>query len=403
MKEQIKKFDGKLETLLWVTWIILVGLSYLLAVKISAPKYEVVDTVSPISYTIETEDGDRVDSKLYYCWMHEFFKSPKAVFYDPKYDEMKRIKDKFYHESVMKMGESEYSGIIYHAKWMWFVIFVIIASILVAVYGDRLRDRLVCNRIKKLPDFLSCTYFLFSDRSKSTKKEIMSLIPLVADSYIESRKYELERKFSPALYNLVMFWLSLIKLSGSTTIAYQHVFKDELIEPKKYFNNLLDFYNSKRGIIPEAESYINSLREYLTNDYVSYPKLTNNVSYTSSITTQLNKLFTEIMGSEIFRFQESQFFSTMRVTTVLRNSTKYYTWSGSSWSGKRLPGICINVYIERNMGSNKDGKNTMWYDVLLPVSTYKSTDEEFKLEDFYTNMVVQTLDTLNNTLTKEDK
>lgn len=399
MKEKIKKLDTRLGAMLWIAWVILLGVSYLLAVRITAPEYETVSSIDPIPYEYQTEDGDRIESTYYYTWYHKDFKSPKAILYDPQTDRTRDIKDEYYHKAVTLMGESQYNGIIHHAKWVWFAILTILCSILAAIYGDRLRDRIVCNRIKKKPDFLSCTYFLYSDRSESTKKEIRNLIPLVADAYIASRKSELEKKFSPKLFNLVMLWLGIVKSTGSTTIYYRHYFEDKLIDQKQFLSNYADYLKRKRGIIPGVESSITYTENCLCHDYIDIPKLANNPAYAECITSQLNKLFAEIMGSEIFKFASSTYNYTMKVRTYIRNSTTYFSWDDKISKGKKYPGTLIEVSIDRFILSKDGEDNTMWNCYLEPVSTYKSTEDDFNLTDFYTNMVVHTLDNLKDTFT----
>lgn len=401
MKEKIKKLDKRLTTVLWIVWVVLVVASYFLAVKLTAPKYEIVNPEDAVEYTFETEDGDRVESVYYFAWQHDFLQSPKVVFRDDKYDKTVGVKDEYYQSVVSKIDKSKYSGIIYHAKWIWFGLFFILSSILVAVYGDKLRDRFICNKIKKNPDFLSCTYFLYDGRSESTKKEIQSLIPKVAGSYIDSRKVELQKQFSPALYQLVSIWLGTIKYSGSTTILYRHIFKNELVNQKEYLKRLINYWDRKRGIDPKAEEYIEYDKGLLNKEFVDFPILNNKNSYTSSITKQLNELFTKVMGSEIFKFEDSLLISGITVETTLENAVKYFSWSGSSYSGKDFPGIKIRVSVLNSFGKSGDKREVLWSDVLSPVTTYTVSDDDFKVEDLYSNMIVQTLDTLSKELLKK--
>lgn len=401
MKEKIKKLDKRLTTVLWIVWLVLVVASYFFAVKLTAPKFEIVNPEKAVEYTFETEDGDRVESAYYLAWQHDFLKSPKVVFRDDRYDKTIGVKDEYYQSVVSKIDKSKYSGIIYHAKWIWFGLFFILSSILVAVYGDKLRDRFICNKIKKNPDFLSCTYFLYDGRSESTKKDIKSLIPKVAGSYIDSRKVELQRQFSPALYQLVSIWLETIKYTGSTTIHYGHKFKNELVNQKEYLNRLISYWDRQRGFDPKAEQYIEYDKGLLNKDYVDFPVLNNKRSYTSSITQQLNELFTKIMGSEIFKFDDCRFGEGLTVETTLENNVKYFSWSGSSYSGKEFPGIQIRVKVLNSFGKSGDERDVLWSHVLFPVTTYSVADDDFKVEDLYGNMIVQTLDTLTQELLKK--
>lgn len=399
----IKQLDNVLDVSLWGIAIILVVLSWFVAEWITAPEYEPVTSEVAIPYSFETDDGDRIESTYGLAWQHKGFSSPVPVAYDPEYDKMVQFKEEYVESYKAQMPESEYSGILYHMFWVWFLILAIGSCVLVIWLGPNIRDRILCNHIKKSPKFLDCTYFLFHDRSAATEAEVRKLVPAAAASYISANRYSLERRFSPMFFNLMMNWMQVIKSTASTTLNYTYRFQNQLTDQKSYLNSLIHYWDSQRGIDPNADACKESCERMLQKQYVPMPAISDSGTYAHSVTGQLKKLFTEIMGAEVFSFSAVQQISNMHypnriyVTTRLLNTTEGFTWSGEAWQGYIFPGIRIVFTISHYV----DGKEVvLWARDLPPKCNYRAQDSEFSEKNLYTNMVVQTIDTFTENLKK---
>lgn len=398
----IKKLDNYLDFSLWLIAIVLIILSWFVAKWITAPDYEPVISDVAIPYSFEKDDGDRIESTYGLAWQHNSFLSPVPVAYDPEYDKVASFKVEYLEIYKAKMPESRYGGILYHMFWIWFLVLAIGGCVLVIWLGPKVRDRILCNRIKKSPRFLDCTYFLFHDRSASTIAEVRELVPATASAYLLDNKKVLEEKFSPAFFELIMNWMQVIRSTTSTTLTYTCRFQNQLIDHIAFLKERVNYWDNQRGIKPNADTYKEEWEKLLENKFVSLPPISDSSTYTRSVTEQLKKLFAEIMGSEVFSFCAAPQISNIHypnriyVTIRLFNARNIFKYTGDSpLKEYSFPGIKIEFTISHYVDGNE---RVLWSRVLPPKCTYRCQPMEFDVNDLYANMVVHTIDTFTENL-----
>jgi len=405
----IKRLDSLLDAALWIAAILLVVGSWFMAEKLTAPEYEPVPSDFAISYTFETSDGDRVESAYGLAWYHKSFSAPVPVAYDQQYGRMATFKDEYVEKYRAMMSPSEYPGFWYRMFWVWFILLSVACVAIVIILGPMLRDWILCTQIKKNPKFTDCTYFLFSSRSDSTTKAIRKLVPGCAVKYLRDNKRTLEKRFNERFYKLIMDWMNVIVHTASTSIPFEYRFENKLKSHEEYIRGLLSYWNSRRGIDPKADDYIEELNARLNNNkYVPIPKIKDSDTYERSVVKQINKLFTEVMGTEIFSFHTDSIEDILHarfkgikpenriyVTITLQNSLNTFTWSGQAWSGYYFPGIEIAFTISHYVDVKE---RILWSKTLTPKCTYRAKESDFSETALYTRMVVETVDSFTETL-----
>lgn len=408
---KIKTLDKILDVCLWVIFGFCVLASWFIAKAITAPDYELVNTDFTMEYEFQTDDGERVNSVYQLAWEHvNVYRTPIPVAYDSKYKKVVYFKEGYIEKYKAIMPESKYIGLHRHVFWVWFIGLSVIFGIILLIYGSNCRDWILYYRIKNGDvSFLDMSFFLYNtDRNDKVRVKVMALVPRAAEKYVRDNRYSLSRKFSPNFYNVLIKWLEVIASTGSTTIPYEYVFENKLIQMQEYLKNEINYWDTRRGVNPNADAIIRNLCNKQTKDYVTIPHLCELPSYRTSVTEQLKKMFADVMGAEVFTFQPSSTFnsqiyalrsgSRVVVRTMLCNDAdRTFTWGGSAYQGMKLPGIRVIFSVDIVKGGTT---TRLWEGNLQPVCNYTATDANFKLEDLYNNMVVHTIDTFVSTMKK---
>lgn len=408
---KIKRIDQLLNVSLWVIFLLCVALSWVVADKISAPDYELAESEYAEPYTYETDEGERVTSTYYLAWYHKkSYVNPDLVVYDPSNGRAEFFKPEYLEKYKAMAAESNYKGLWHHLFWVWFIVLSLGFGIVICLYGPDLRDKILARILRGRRDqFLELSYFMFdTDRCASARQQVRAMIPSAAKQYILKNHYYLSRKFSEKFYEVLVGWFNVIARTGSTTIPYTYQFENHLTQMQSYIEFLIKYWDTKRGIDPKADDNINYLRKLQEKKYVTIPTITEDRSYETSVTNQLNKMFADIMESEVFTFKaQSGYASALHgvgrrekvvVKTALYNDvSKSFTWSGSSCSGMVFPGIRVFFTVDIVRG---DDVTNLWRGDLEPVCNYTSKDEDFSESDLYSNMIVHTIDTFVSTMKK---
>ena len=356
----------------------------------TAPDYERIDSEVRFPYTYDNSDGETLDSYYELAWSHTGY-SPELVAHDFFNGKTMEIKEEYLAEYKEEATPSNYKGIWYHVFWVWFGIFVIIDIFVVYRFGQEVRDRILFSKLNRNVTFENCTYFLYHDRYAHLD-EVRKMLPVTAPQYIINKKPELEAKYSPTFVSLIIQLLRSIAVQGSTEINYHYSFSDELKPQLEYLDNLQQYWRTQLGAKPKAQEYINDIDRLKGYKYAPFPDFGGTEEYAPSVTSQLDKLFKDIMGSEIFRFNACKFAladalkrpGMLFVTTRLLNTPQNFTWSGSNVSSK-FAGIDVvfTIYVYED----KD-KKVLWDNTLTPECNYRASEDEFSEQALYRNMVL---------------
>lgn len=405
----IKKIDEILDISLWIVFALCIALSWIIAKIITAPDYELADSDFSEQYIYETEDGERITSNFYLAWDHKnSYIHPDLVVYDPTNCKVEFFKPEYLEKYKSMASESKYIGLWHHLFWVWFIGLSLIFGILIGIYGPDLRDVILVRILRgRRNQFLELSYFLFNtSRLQSARREVQSMIPAAAKQYVIQQRRSLSCRFSEKFYNVLIGWLNVISRTGSTTIPYTYQFENKLIQMQQYLTNLINYWDTQRGINPDADSIISYYRALKSKDFVEIPLITKQDGYEKSVTAQLNRMFVDIMGSEIFTFQADSYFLSafhairsgerVVVKTILYNdASKTFKWSGSHHAEEAFPGIRVFFTVDIIKGTQV---TNLWQGDLEPVCNYTSTDEDFSEADLYNNMVIHTIDTFVSTM-----
>lgn len=398
----IKKLDSVLDWCLWGIAILLIGACWWGAGKMTAPDYERIDSEVRFPYNYETKDGETIESSYELAWSHSGY-SPALVAHDFTNGKTVEIKEEYLAEYKEQATPSAYRGWWRHVFWVWFIVLVIIDICLVYRYGQELRDRILFPKIKDNPTFENCTYFLFHDRY-AHESDIKRMLPYSAPQYIKNKKKELEATFSPTFVSLIVELLESVVAQQSTEIKYHYSFSNELKPQYEYLENLQNYWRTQLGANPKAQENINIIETLKQQRYAAFPDFGGADEYASSVTEQLNKLFKEIMGSEVFKFSAYHFTfaeafkcpGMLFVSTRLLNTPRDFSWSGSNVSCM-FAGIDVvfSIYAYENRE-----KKMLWNHILTPECNYRATDEDFSEAALYKNMVHTTIGTFAENLKK---
>lgn len=398
----IKKLDSVLDWCLWGIAILLIGACWWGAGKMTAPDYERTDSEVRFPYNYETKDGETIESSYELAWSHSGY-SPALVAHDFTNGKTVEIKEEYLAEYKELASPSIYKGWWRHVFWVWFIVFVIIDICIVYRFGQEIRDRILFSKIKDNPTFENCTYFLYHDRY-AHNEDVRSLLPVTAPQYIISKKRELEATFSPTFVSLIVDMLKSVAVQGSTEVRYHYSLSNELKPQLEYLNDLQHYWRSKLGANPKAQDYINDIERRKKEHYASFPNFGGAEEYASSVTSQLDTLFKDIMGSEVFKFcayksvfaEAAKLPGMLFVTTRLLNTPASFSWSGSNVSCL-FAGIDVvfSIYIYEN-GNRK----MLWNHTLDSKCNYRATDEDFSEAALYRNMVHSTIGSFTENLKK---
>lgn len=398
----IKKFDSNFDTALWIIFIALGIASWFLCKNLSAPEYERVDNPIVKSYTYTDDDGDVVESQYEAVWYHKNFSSPSIVLYDGSRDKAFEIKDEYLPEYESLMPESRYGAFFYRWFWVMFALFVIVAGLVVYYVGGALRDTILYNKIKSNPTFADVAYFLYTDRV-CKRDDVRALIPATIDSYIKNQIPQLAKKYPQSFVNLVISLLCEIKRQNDTKIKFFLQYLENTKDQLEYLKVLSAYWASPERTHPDAAKYRERVDFLRQKKYVKIESTVTPQEVAEIVTRQLNKLFTDIMGSEVFSFQayESTMLDNFKlngsifVKVETENTPRTFTWSGDGYKDIEFPGIDVRVTIYHY---DSKEKKILWNKLLEPKCTYEA--ETLKISDLYDNMIKKTLESFDEELKK---
>lgn len=398
----IKKFDSNFDIALWIIFIALGIASWFLCKNLSAPEYERVDNPIVKAYTYTDDDGDVVESQYEAVWHHKNFSSPSIVLYDGSRDKAFEIKDEYLPEYESLMPESRYGAFFYRWFWVMFALFVIVAGLVVYYVGGALRDTILYNKIKSNPTFADVAYFLYTDRV-CKRDDARALIPATIDSYIKNQIPQLAKKYPQSFVNLVISLLCEIKRQNDTKIKFFLQYLENTKDQLEYLKVLSAYWASPERTHPDAAKYRERVDFLRQKKYIKIESTVTPQEVAEIVTRQLNKLFTDIMGSEVFSFQayESEMMETWKVNGSIfvkvetENTPRTFTWSGEGYKDIEFPGIDIRVTIYHYVQKEK---KILWNKLLEPKCTYEA--ETLKISDLYDNMIKKTLESFDEELKK---
>lgn len=394
---KVKQFDNRFDVLLWALFIILLFPCWKLADKITAPKYERNNKDITIEYSFTKDDGSHVNSKYELIWGHEGY-SPRLKFRDFQYDRTADVADQYLNEYLATAAPSAYPHWWQHIFWWMFGGLAVIDALTICFAGQWIRDQLLYRKIVKNPQFVDCTYYLYHVRFAHVD-DVKRLLPLGASKYIESKIPELQKKYSQDLVSLVYRTLCTVVAQKSTQIKYYLSFKNSLKNQNDFLEDIQKYWYSRRGADPKAQQYIDDLEKYKKERFEPFPQFSEN-EFHENVTRELDEIFKKVMDSELFKFEayKHPFATALKIPGIifvdvtLMNSESSFTWSGDKAVDK-FAGIRVkfSIYIFRNKE-----KVILWEKILPPSCNYTSTDEDFKPEHLYRNMVITTIDTLSS-------
>ncbi len=398
----IKKIDSNFDIALWIIFLALGVASWFLSEKLCAPEYEYVDNPIVKTYTFSTDDGDVVESEYEAVWYHENFSSPRIVLRDRHYGKTYEIKDEYLPEYQSLMPESRYKAFFYRWYWVLFPLFVILSGIIVYFVGGAIRDTILAGIIKRNPTFSGVAYFLYTDRI-CKRDEVKALISATIDSYLKNKVPEIAKKYSPAFTTLIIQMFTTIRYNNDTKVTYFMSFIKNAKDQRQFLKTLSTFWSSQIGKIPGAEEERDKIETLRQKKYVAIETGITEEKISQIVSRQLDKLFTELMGEEIFSFDAFNADSADRhklegklfVTVSTGYTTRTISWSGDDYKDMTFPAIDIMVKIYHYVNSEKV---VLWNKTLAPKCTYKS--EHMNVSDLYDNIIEKTLESMTESLKK---
>ena len=155
------------------------------------------------------------------------------------------------------------------------------------------------------------------------------------------------------------------------------------------------------GKSSNAEEAILKINQLLEMTYLPISLLINEDDIYRAVDSQLNKLFTGILGGEVLKFSAAEhryakaakLANKMFIDINVRNHSNYFTWSGSAVpAGTAIPGLEIEFKIYHFVNGTE---KVLWDKYLIPVCTYHAKDDEFAASELYKEMVIQTIATFD--------
>lgn len=390
---KLKQIDKVFDYCLWGVFALAVIFSYLKKDAFSAPKFEIANTEYTLPYQYETEDGERINSCYYLAWKHDGFAfSPDVVAYDPSNGKWSEFKDEYIDENKAKMSESKYS-FWQRIGWVYFGIYVILSALIVYFVGGWIRDFILYNIVKKRNTFADASYYLYENRRGFTS-EVKKILISHIDEFIAVKQKELSAIYQPNFVHLIGQILTTIKETGDTRVKFYYSYFNNVEPQQEFLKKLAIYWESQIGKEPDAEKTRDAVNELRQRSYTDIKIKTDASDCAPIVTSELKKLFTKILGGEVFNFEAYQSaYATAShkpghifVTTTIRNTVSRFTWSGTEVSGKSIPGLTITFQIYHYV---KGQKIILWNRVLSPVCTYKA--ENLDLADLYENMITETI------------
>lgn len=393
---EFKKLDKKIDLYLWIVFLLLCVASWCAAYHLKAPDIEIVNLES-VPYTFTDEEGVTVESNYKLAWLHKEFTSPEIIFYDPIYKNKATVRDEYLPKIQAEMPSSRYKE-FYH-RWFWVILPVLIVLSAITVYfgGGAIRDNIMYRKLINNPNFKDCSYFLFTDRIAKSK-DAKLLIPSTIGKYINTKINDLNKRYNETFVNLVKKMLEAIKKYQSTEISYSIKYKHNFVPQKEFLKEMLNIWEKRLEVDSMAPEICQKLKFQIEKwEFIEIESDVTAADLSPIITFQLNKLFKEIMGEEVFKFTNNiaddltfhpQLVEPheLHVSINARNDIRTFTWSGEEMRDKNVPG----VHIQFTISCYINGKETiLWNKSLSPVSTYRA--EVFDAKKFYNHMIKETV------------
>lgn len=397
----MKKIEYFLNLILVALAVVLCVYSWIFSSRITSHEYEQIESDVLLPYQFSQEDdGMVIQSEYRLAWKHSTFFDSRVVAYDSIYDNYEYLKQEYEEEYKSTMPQGKYYNWYYQCFWIYLILFLLISLVTLYFVGIRVRDYILYLIISIYPTFRKCAYFLYSKRT-CCKDSVELLLPKAVENFIKSEKNNLLRKYDANFVELIIFMLRTIGKQLSTEVKFYYNYNRKIVSHDQYLNNSRNYWISQIGIDPKAENVVESIKGLQTKQYVELSFGGDSQEFQYSVARQLSKLFSEILGSAIFKFVatrgEEGKSGILYVTTSIENSSSYFTWSGASQIGKNFPGLRVRFDVYHYVG---DQKTMLWSKYLEPVCKYSCPDSEFRVYDLYTNMVRQTIETFVSSLKK---
>lgn len=399
----VKKLDQTLNVgICIIVCIIAIG-CFFFSRTFKAPEFEPVESSVKIPYVYSSEDGERYDSFYVLAWMHKNFKSPQVVAYDPSNDNFSTFKPEYQEKYKEMMPESQYP---FYTRWTLaiFILLALVIGAVIALAGMYIRDAILCNKIEKNKDFKDCSYFLFHDRIGFEKK-VQSFIGDGIEAYIEEKSPELYKKYHKNFADLVVNILKDIRKRNTTTVPYNLIFIDNTIDQKAYLSDLKDYWTARIETDKDAESFIKFLNNQLEKKYIDICLDVKTSDIGTTVDTQMNKIFTEFLGEEIFKFKyrdrrDSAISSgVLYVDVRATNHSNAFTWSGKDIpSDTYIPGVSVNFKLYHYIDHKEHLLRSRH---LGPVCNYECVEGAFDKSSLFSSMVFGALKQAYDKMTTE--
>lgn len=395
-----KQLDKALDTCLWILFGLLVVASFFFSNSFKAPKFEVVETSIQIPYVYSSEDGERYESFYVPAWKHEAFAKPQVAVYDPRNGKNAELKPEYVAEYRAQMPESAYP---FYTRWTWgiFALLSIAAGFFAYWVGGYFRDMILYLKLKANPSFTECAYFLYEDRV-GFRSSVKKLIGHNIGVYINTKSQELYKKYREDFAGLLIHILNTVRRSNDTEVLYYLTYNNFTTDQKTHLTRLRSYWDSMIGKNANAESNVKFINSLMDKDYLAVNLLINEHDIYHAVDKQLNKLFTNILGSEVIKFNaaDSKYAKIAKLSNKVfidinvRNHYQSFTWSGTAVpTGTSIPGLEIEFKIYHYVNAVE---KVLWDKYLVPVCTYKAKDDEFASSELYKTMVLQTIETFDN-------
>ena len=395
-----KKLDKILDGCLWILFAVLVIGTFLFTRSFKAPKFEIVETSIQIPYEYSSIDGKRYDSFYIPVWKHEDFKRPKVAVYDPRNGHNADIKPEYIEEYKAQMPRSSYP---FYTRWT-FAIFGLL-TIMVTLFsywiGGFFRDMILYLRLKRDPSFTECAYFLYKDRV-GFRGGVKKLIGKGISMYINTKSQELYKKYREDFASLLVHILTSVKVNNDTEVTYYLTYKNLTTDQISYLSHLRSYWDKQIGKDSNAENNVKYLNSIINKKYSDIRLLLDEKDIVNEVNNQLNKMFSNILGSEVLKFygvkndyaKAAKLSNRIFIDINVRNHHNSFCWSGQAISSDtNIPGLEIEFKVSHYL---KGIEKILWKKYLVPVCTYKAKDEEFAISELYKTMVLDTIRTFDN-------
>lgn len=400
----IKKLDKTLDVCLWILFGVLLVVAFLWCRSIKAPEFEVVESTIKVPYVYSSEDGEKYDSFYVAAWKHERFSSPQVAVYDPRNGSNATIKAQYVEEYRSKMPDSKYP---FYTRWTIaiFAVLAVIAALFAYWVGGLFRDFILYNRLKSQPVFTDCAYFLYEDRV-AFRRKVKSLISYNIGKYIDNKSGELTKKYRTDFAQLLIHILKNVQANNDTDVRYYLQYKNKTTDQITHLRELREYWEGKIGKHEHAESNVQYINNLFKRDYLPITLAVSESDIVNAVNSQLNKLFTNILGGEVLRFfgaeatyaKMRKLPNTLFIDIIASNHHTSFSVSGvSKYEGKSFPGINVEFRIYHFVN---DTMKVLWDKNLVPTCTYSASEDMFSSSGLYESMIIETIKTFEDKLGK---